>query len=108
MKSNDQLISSVITFLRFPLCVAVVYIHSLVLEYVGWDRELYPLTTYLYQIISVNIAGIAVPLFFFISGFLFFYNVEKFDVRVYMNKMKKRIYSSLIPQHYYKIFFLST
>lgn len=97
MKSNDQLISSVITFLRFPLCVAVVYIHSLVLEYVGWDRELYPLTTYLYQIISVNIAGIAVPLFFFISGFLFFYNVEKFDVRVYMNKMKKRIYSLIVP-----------
>lgn len=97
MKSNDQLISNVITFLRFPLCVAVVYIHSLVLEYVGWSSELYPLTAFLYQIISVNIAGIAVPLFFFISGFLFFYKVEIFDVGVYLNKMRKRVYSLIIP-----------
>lgn len=72
MQSSDQLLSTIISFLRFPLCVAIVYIHSLVLEFMGGNPESYPLTSFATHIISVNIAGVAVPLFFFISGFLFF------------------------------------
>ena len=39
----------------------------------------------------------AVPLFFLISGFLFFLNVEKYSFSIYKKKMKSRVHSLVIP-----------
>ena len=103
MQTSEQHLSKVISFLRFPLCVAVVYIHSRPLDYMN---GIYPLTERIYQIISVNIAGIAVPMFFFVSGFLFFYKVEQFNIDVYKYKMKKRFYSLIIPYLFWNLFII--
>lgn len=77
---EEQLQSKVISFLRFPLIVAVVFIHSQPHEVIIGGISLVDsnnLNTYTYVnfLISGVIARVAVPLFFFISGFLFFKGV---------------------------------
>lgn len=49
------------------------------------------------NLFSQGIARLAVPIFFFISGFLFFQKVSEFDIETYKNKIEKRIRTLLIP-----------
>ena len=44
-----------------------------------------------------NVCNIAVPLFFVISGYLFFYKDQGFTSELYKNKIKKRAKSLLLP-----------
>ena len=74
---QDKLQSHVISYLRFWLIIGVVLIHSVPDKVVidgadiidGHNFEIYNTFRYL---ISEVVARIAVPAFFFISGFLFF------------------------------------
>lgn len=97
---EKELQSKVISFLRFPLTVGVVFIHfnltnrpvgGVVLDIndKGW---LYWIITYCSDVLP----RISVPLFFLISGFLFFYNAE-FDKGIYISKLKKRVHTLLVP-----------
>ena len=80
--TDSELQSKTIDFLRFPLIVGVVLIHSLLGSVsiqgqqmmAGGDFSLYSNVSYLF---SGIIARIAVPLFFFFSGFLFFYRLRR-------------------------------
>lgn len=98
---TDRLLTRSITALRFPLSIGIVLLHTII---VG---QSYPYSIeieqgqYLFLDVVVfvsqrEIGDIAVPLFFFISGFLFFYKVD-FSLSVYKIKLKKRIRSLLIP-----------
>ncbi len=91
---NDSLKSKVISFLRFPLIVAVTYIHcepSAISDYkLSGAYEL------LYIFVREILAGAAVPRFFVISGFLFFVK-GPLTPSAYVSKLKKRIQSLLIP-----------
>lgn len=103
---EEQLQSKVISFLRFPLIVAVVFIHSQPHEVIIGGISLVDsnnLNTYTYVnfLISGVIARVAVPLFFFISGFLFFKGV--FNVESYKRKLKKRCTSLLIPYLFWNL-----
>ena len=110
--TNEQLQSKVISFLRFPLIVAVVFIHTQIDtingvkgEYVvaypfGGQYPLYESTLY---ICAQIIARVAVPLFFIFSGFLFFYKSEEFTARIYAKKLKKRVHTLLIPYLFWNI-----
>ena len=97
---NDSLLSRTISYLRFPLIVGVVLIHSNMLvvniqgNMVRYDQ--WPVTKFVMTLFSSVFADISVPLFFFISGFLFFYNTE-FSKETYINKIKKRIRTLLVP-----------
>lgn len=97
----DETLSKTITFLRFPLIVAVVLIH-VELTGVVIDGNImvrdgqFPIYDTVYHIITQEIARLAVPLFFFISGFLFFYRTE-FSMKAYGQKLKKRVRTLLIP-----------
>lgn len=86
-------LSKVISFLRFPLIVAVAYIHcepiSLAHSAIGGGELLY-------IFVREILAGAAVPLFFIISGYLFFLNGD-FSVSTYVAKLKKRIKTLLAP-----------
>lgn len=74
-----------ISYLHFVMSVLVILIHS-----INNDSKLEKLFS-----IESGIGQFAVPLFFMISGFLFFVNIKSVnDVR---NKLKKRIYTLLIP-----------
>ena len=97
---NDSLLSQTISYLRFPLIVGVVFIHSniLVLNVQGTilRYDSWPVVAFVINLFSSVFAGICVPLFFFISGFLFFYN-SNFTKEVYINKIKTRIGTLLVP-----------
>lgn len=104
MDKDFQLIQSkTINWLRFPLIVLVVYIHNYGSPYdytpiINWAN----LSSYdIYEIIRIFfskvISHLAVPCFFFISGYLFFYNIDELNKLTYITKLKKRIKTLLIP-----------
>lgn len=108
---NDALLSKVIEFLRFPLIVCVVFIHNYASHVtvggveIGANGDL-PVFYYVSNLISQVLARVAVPLFFFISGFLFFYKVETFDTPAYLAKLRKRFKTLLVPYLFWNLLFV--
>lgn len=84
--------TSYITALRFPLAVLVVFIHNsyTYINPAGWASSVGYFGSRL-------LPAVAVPLFFCISGYLFFLNTERFTPRVYLHKLHRRFYTLLIP-----------
>lgn len=86
--------------LRFPLIVLVIYIHnasfrvSFAHGHVGPGSE--HAARFLVDLVSNGVARIAVPLFFFMSGFLFFHGA-RLDGRTYRVKLRSRARTLLIP-----------
>ena len=100
-KTDEDILSQTIAFLRFPLIIGVILIHSKVDKVVIKSEislsdgyEFYNTISHLFSDIF---AAVAVPLFFFISGFLFFYKTPAFTKEVYGRKLKKRVHTLLIP-----------
>ena len=92
--------SSVITALRFPLILLVVAIHLIS------STATHPSTAigggvfiYLYisELLSHNLANIAVPMFFFISGYYAFYKKDWRQEAVWSVELKKRAKTLLLP-----------
>ena len=102
MMTNDELLNKTISFLRFPLTVGVVFIHFNLAEHgftihgvtYGLDHPAW--YDFLINFFSEVLPQIGVPLFFIISGFLFFYHTD-FDGNVYKKKLWKRVRTLLIP-----------
>jgi len=100
---NQELQSKVINFLRFPLIVGVVLVHNhtsgLTVRGVemGMNSSDLPVFYYSCELFSEVIGRIASPLFFFMSGFLFFLNVKKMTGQVYKSKLHARMKTLLIP-----------
>ena len=94
--------SKAIDWLRFPLIYLVVVIHSALfydkLIPIHWDamtgQDYYQLLVIFF---SRSGAQIAVPTFFVISGYLFFFKVNEWSKKVYVEKLKSRIHTLLIP-----------
>lgn len=92
-----------IDLMKFLLAVLIVVLHtdfsSLNLRNVGYGdiSETFPLFYKLEDLFSHYVASIAVPLFFFISGFLFFLGVKKFKKETYVCKLQRRTKSLVIP-----------
>ena len=78
--------SSFITYSRLPIILGVVCIHAGFCSDHGW----------LYFFMGECFGRIAVPLFFAISGYLFFQNYLN-TKRIFFEKLKRRAYSLLIP-----------
>ena len=98
---QSSILSQTITFLRLPLIVAVVYIHTNPgVSAFGYDFPAsgtgLPVYRLFQYVITEELARIAVPLFFFISGFLFFYR-SGFSTRIYGQKLRKRARTLLVP-----------
>lgn len=104
---QDQ--SDTIDILRFPLAIAVVFIHSF-----GKQIEIETLHNipfsgmvffdYFRILVSNVLCHCAVPIFFLVSGYLFFFKVEKWNYRVYKSKLNKRLHSLVIPYILFNIF----
>lgn len=98
--------------LRFYLIIGVVFIHNYATtamlngENVNVSRSVTPILAYSSDLFSQVLGRLSVPLFFLISGYLFFYNVEQFDKQIYYNKLKKRMRSLLIPYLIWNIIYL--
>lgn len=115
--NKNSTLSQVITALRFPLIVLVLFVHS---NFKGvsfaWDNALkasfslpignitLSLGTFI-DFISGSLAPLANPFFFFISGLLFFH-CKQFTRKVYINKIRHRLQSLLIPYILWNLLFL--
>lgn len=93
---NKVIQSQAIDALRFPMAVAVVFIHSGLRNSLGWDSQNDFLSNLLVIVIN-SILPAAVPLFFLISGFLFFLKMEHMSKTWYLFQMKKKIRTLLLP-----------
>ena len=106
--TKEELQSETITFLRFPLIVGVIFIHSLLTRVVLDGEnvlldEHFPLYSNISYFLSCILARIAVPLFFFISGFLFFYKIKEWSVPVYVRTIKKRGRTLFVPYLFWNL-----
>lgn len=106
--SGDELQSRTIDFLRFPLIVGVVFIHTdfsdIVMKGVKQISFVdYPLFSHIFFLFSKVIFEVCVPLFFFISGFLFFYKTAGFSMEIYLRKLKNRVRSLLVPYVFWNL-----
>lgn len=86
--------SEIIKFVRFPLIVWVVFMHSILCSSGGLLDMGYPVCSYILGFVSVSVR---VPIFFFISGYCFFIGVQKFSKSLYFDKLKRRVRSLIIP-----------
>lgn len=90
----ERLQSETIDWLRFPMAVAVVMLH--------YGKYVFPASEgalhFLCILFQEGLCRLAVPCFFFISGFLFFSKLEeKWDWGIWRDKMGKRVKTLLIP-----------
>ena len=113
---NDKLQLDVISFLRFPLIVAVVLMHTKIRVVNGVEATdmhaiypfggLYPLYENTVYFFTQVFLPVRVPLFFFFSGFLFFYKITEMRKSVYISKLKNRVHTLLIPYLFWNILFI--
>lgn len=86
--------TSYITALRFPLALLVVFIHTYNTAWQSIDNEVFSTVA---TLCSRLLPACAVPLFFCISGYLFFKGYERFTLEDYANKLRRRAFTLLIP-----------
>lgn len=91
--------SDVISQLRLPLIILVTYAHSY-----GQVDEGYRLLSsdwdtyqFLKLLVSQTLVKVVVPVFFIISGYLFFSNVREWSLNVYRLKIIRRFKTLLLP-----------
>lgn len=99
---DGNILSSTIEALRFPLAIAVIFIHMgpNVVNLIDADFSLFShrgLFNLLGITLSHVLTHIAVPCFFLISGFLFFINIKEWSWKQYKSKLKSRITTLFIP-----------
>ena len=102
MHNSNELQSKVIDWLRFPLMVMVVMIHTSLCRNVDYSLPITEMSVsaIVHYIFASGICFAAVPTFFFISGFLFFSGLKENTPpswNYYASKYKKRFKSLLIP-----------
>jgi len=103
--------SSVISWLRFPLVMMVLFIHVHPMDVavnVGmqhlqgatWSQVLYTC----WSIGSNILSNVAVPTFFLISAYLFFNGMTEWSWEAYVQKLKRRAKTLLLPYLIFNLF----
>lgn len=95
-KTCDSSIFSTIAKMRFPLMVGIVCIHSDIRIVVPQLESLPVFNTFM-TLFKNYYCFPAVDVFFIISGYLFFVNLENFDLKCYRDKLSRRIKSLMMP-----------
>ena len=100
MSKIDPIDSKLINYMRFPMILGIVLIH---LHFVipNSFREIHDLSIYngFVSLLYDGPTRIFVPLFFFVSGFLFY--GRTFTLKNYFIKIRKRFYSLILPYLFY-------
>lgn len=82
---------------KFILILGVVLIHcNFAADYPPQVVDDNPWLSFIRDLTS-TVFSVCVPCFFIISGILFFHNVEKFTLRIYASKLRKRVHTLLVP-----------
>ena len=89
----------IIRQLRFPMIVLVTFAHSYGRVDDSYSLLFSDFDTYqfLKLLVSQTLVKVAVPVFFIISGYLFFANVNEWNLTVYKQKMLRRAKTLLLP-----------
>lgn len=101
MNTDNHLRTQSLDLLRFPLAIVVLTIHAfgtdgIQINLSPTSAEQYPIFTSITYFIEAFLAGKSVPIYYFISGFVFFLGVEM-TYETYARKFKNRIKSLVIP-----------
>ena len=97
--SNNISQYDVIRQLRFPMIIFVTFAHSYGMVEEGFSLLASEWDTYefLKLLISQTLVKVAMPVFFIMSGYLFFANVDVWNFKVYKTKIWRRMKTLLIP-----------
>lgn len=99
MKNNLR--SQSLDLLRFPLAVVILLIHvfstsGIIFQGKTLDFESFPFFLFVNRFIDGFLRGQSVPIYYFISGFVFFLG-GKMTKEIYINKFRNRVKSLLVP-----------
>ncbi|WP_081771120.1 acyltransferase family protein [Bacteroides graminisolvens] len=95
--------SKTIAWLRFPMIIGVLLIHSY--------NPIHPkgdVFVFVRNLSSEVVARFCVPLFFLIAGYLFFYKLKQFTGATYREKLRKRASSLLVPYLFWNLWAIAT
>ena len=96
---DDSIKSKTIEWLRFFCIAAVVLQHAKGCPLDGNEVVSFRYGAYdtIRILFSDGLCRVAVPIFFLISGYLFFVRLEKWDKGIWLEKIKKRMRTLLVP-----------
>lgn len=94
-KKTDEHLYFSANFIKFVFILGVVAWHSDVCFNAAGPVA--PVGSAIADFICSNLANAVIPGYFFISGLLFFNNVKRFSLRWYFGKLKRRVFTLLIP-----------
>ena len=99
--NRNDLRSQSLDLLRFPLAIVILVIHvfntdGLIIQGHEYNTDHYPVFIAINRFIDAFFRGQSVPIYFFISGFVFFLGVD-FTQKTYAHKLKNRVHTLLIP-----------
>ncbi|MBC5607336.1 acyltransferase family protein [Bacteroides difficilis] len=101
MSKMSPYLSAKIRIVSFFAIILVVYAHTFY-----WESEVYSWLSVLQWMVGVGVAkGVAIPMFFAISGYLFFYGTEQNGKNAIYRKIYKRVYTLLVPYVLWNIWF---
>lgn len=91
--NSTKILSDSIDVLRFPMAAAVVMLH--------YSTVIINDATGLLRVFCIifgeGLCRLAVPFFFFISGYLFFHGLQSWDWSTWKGKLKRRLHTLFIP-----------
>lgn len=103
----NKYLSDKLKVISFFLMIMVVFLHSYNLIIRMDDNTTLIINGYnsfIQYFVSNGLTRIAVPLFFIISGYLFFLNIKYGFISEFLVKYKKRIYTLVLPYLFWSIF----
>ena len=105
---NKNLRSQSLDLLRFPLAVVILMIHVFSTEGITFqgktmDFESFPFFLFVNRFIDGFFRGQSVPIYYFISGFVFFLGLEM-TKKSYIRKFQNRVKSLFIPYIIWNVF----
>lgn len=102
----DKNLSDKIRVVSFLLIILVIFLHSYnLIDTIDTSKTLYNKSWvwFLQNFISFGLTRIAVPIFFILSGYLFFLNINV-GKEIFFTKIKKRVKTLLIPFLFWSLF----
>ena len=94
----NKKISKKICFLQALLSVLIVILHSMNTTYSGLKTTA---TLGIVEFFVTTLAQVAVPIFFFLSAFLFYWNCH--SITVLRRKQKSRVYTLVLPYLFWNL-----
>lgn len=92
---EDSSMMAMVNFLRFPLMVLVVLNHAYI-SGLSIRGAFVPFAVTSFVIAKI-VGNMAVPCFLFVSGYLFFRNIDKLSLRLYGEKLQRRVKRLVVP-----------